>query len=85
MSAIAENSAPATKAPAAEVAAVVPGIYIGISGYEKADASWFGCCVGGRAHISEACTCISFSCTSSSLFCFYFILFYFAALDHYAA
>ena len=77
MSAVAENSAPAAKAPstkalATEVAAVVPGIYIGIRGYEKADAtfaSWFGCCVGGRAHISEVC--ISFSCTSS-LFSFFF-------------
>ena len=80
MSAVAENSAPAAKAPstkalATEVAAVVPGIYIGIRGYEKADAtfaSWFGCCVGGRAHISEVC--ISFSCTSSLFFFFLLLL-----------
>ena len=43
MSAIAENSAPATKAPATEGAAAVP-----TAKRPAEEGSWFGCCGGER-------------------------------------
>ena len=49
MSAIAENSAPATKAPATEGAAAVP-----TAKRPTEEGSWFGCCGGERK------VCISF-------------------------
>ena len=49
MSAIAENSAPATKAPATEGAAAVP-----TAKRPAEEGSWFGCCGGERK------VCISF-------------------------
>ena len=49
MSAVAENSAPATKAPATEGAAAVPA-----AKKPAEEASWFGCCGGERK------VCISF-------------------------